>query len=458
MTPDHRYLLLPEWLVTMDPDTGTLRDGALLTEGSRIAYCGPRQGLPALSPPPEIIDLRAHIVLPGLVNAHTHLPMTLLRGLADDLPLHVWLREHIFPAEARHMTPEGVDAGARLGIAELLLGGVTCCADGYFREHIVLEAAAELGLRGVFAQGILDAPTPDGPEPGQAWAALESLVREPARALQIPAVFAHSVYTCSRETLRRAWALARETGRRFFIHAAETAWETDWCRRHADGLSPVALLDRLGLLNPGTVLVHAVHVSPADADLIARRGCAVVLNTESNSKLASGIAPAHLFLERGVTLALGTDGAASNNDLDLFGEMAATARTQKLARQDPAALPAETVLRLATAGGARALGLGHRIGMLRAGHEADVIAVRTDLPRACPLHDPVSHLVYSASAADVDLVLVAGVVRQRNRRLPDVPLADLMNRARRLAASVRPPQAPQGEAGGPPPRPPGPGE
>jgi 5-methylthioadenosine/S-adenosylhomocysteine deaminase len=425
-------LLLPEWLVTMDPAAGTLREGAVLVEGPRIVYCGSREGVPELPPETRVLEFPARIVLPGLVNAHTHLPMTLLRGLADDLPLRTWLEERIVPAEARLMTPEAVGAGARLGIAELLLGGTTCCADGYFHEPVVLAAAAELGLRGVFAQGVLDFPAPGAPDPRTAFAALRDHLRTGAGGLQSPAVFAHSLYTCSPATLRRAKALAREFGRRFFIHVAETAWESDWCREHADGLSPVAALERQDLLDGDTVLVHAVHVSPADADLIAAHGCAVVINTESNLKLASGVAPVKAYLERGVCLALGTDGAASNNDLDLFGEMATTARMQKLALGDPAAVSAEVVLRLATVGGAQALGLAATTGALRAGYEADLIAVRTDVPHACPLYDPVSHLVYAASASDVDLVLVAGQVRVQRGTLVGVPLGELMARVQAL--------------------------
>lgn len=431
-------VLLSEWLVTMAPGVGTLRQGAVLVTGSRIDYAGPREGLPQLPPDVPVVDLPRHIVLPGLINAHTHLPMALLRGLADDLPLKAWLEEHIFPAEARFMTPETVAAASRLAVAELLLGGTTACADGYFLEAVVLEAAAGLGLRGVFAHGVLDFPAPGIREPEHAFAAIRRfLATQRGTAPQLPAVFAHSPYTCSAATLRRAKALAREFGRRLFIHVAETAWEVQWCREHADGATPVAYLDRLELLDPETVLVHAVHVGDADADLIARRGCAVVINTESNMKLASGIAPVRAYLERRVPLALGTDGAASNNDLDLFGEMAATARLQKLAAGDPAVVSAHDVLTMATVGGATALGLASSVGRLAPGYEADLIAVRTDVPRATPLYDPVSHLVYAASAADVDLVLVAGRTVVRAGVLQTGDPRELCATVRHLAAAIR---------------------
>ncbi len=437
MPVTERRVLLPEWLVSMDSEVGTVCRGAVLLEGARIVYAGPREGLPAQPPETPQVDLSRHIVLPGLVNAHTHLPMALLRGLADDLPLKAWLEEHMFPAEGRSMTPETVAAASRLAAAEMLLGGTTACADGYFLEDVVLDAAAELGLRGVFAHGVLDFPAPGIRHPEQAFTAIRHFLEtRSAPGLQATAVFAHSPYTCSPETLRRAKALAREFGRRLFIHVAETAWEVQWCREHADGATPVAYLDRLGLLDPDTVLVHAVHVGEAEADLIARRGCAVVINTESNMKLASGIAPVRAYLERGIPVALGTDGAASNNDLDLFGEMATTARLQKLAAGDPAVVSAHEVLTMATVGGAAALGLAGRIGRLAPGYEADLIAVRTDVPRAMPLYDPVSHLVYAASAADVDLALVAGRTVVRNHVLQTADPRALGAAVRRLAATV----------------------
>jgi len=424
-------------ILTMNADREVIADGAVCITGDRLRFVGPRAELPAAFTDAEAIDLTGRLVMPGLVNTHTHAPMSLFRGLADDLPLADWLGKHIFPAEAKFINPESVRLGTRLSLVEMLLSGTTTYADGYFHEDAVLLAAQELGMRGVFAQGVIDFPAPGVPDPERNVAAARRHLEQFASdGPQAPAVFAHSPYTCSAGTLVRAKALSREFGVLFFIHVAETEEEVSSTRENHDGLTPIRYLDSLELLGERTVLVHAIHVDEEEQDLIAARGAAVSICTESSMKLASGVAPLPGYLHRGVPAGLGTDGCASNNDLDMFLEMSQTARLHKLCTGDPSVLSARQVVELATRGGARALGLAHEIGSLEPGKLADVIAVRIDRPHAAPLYNPYSQLAYSASGADVDLVIVGGKVLVKERRLTNCDVAEVCRAANEIAVDI----------------------
>ncbi|OGV62033.1 MAG: hypothetical protein A3K19_27460 [Lentisphaerae bacterium RIFOXYB12_FULL_65_16] len=425
-------------LLTLNASLDVLDDAAIGIAGDRIAWVAPGAAQPEVPPEATVIDMSGRLLLPGLVNTHTHLPMSLFRGLADDLPLKEWLEKHIFPAEAKFINPESVRVGTRLSVAELLLGGTTTCADGYSHANVVLSVAREMGLRGVFAQGIVDAPAPGVPDPSLHFTVLRRHLESRALGgVQVPAVFAHAPYTCSRETLLRAKDLAREYDALFFIHVAEARWELDWCRREREGLTPVRYLHRLGLLDSRTVLVHAVHVDEAEADLIAASGAGISVNTESNMKLGSGVTPIANYLERGIPLGLGTDGCASNNDLDLFLEMSQTARLSKLASGDPVKVKAADLVQMATRGGAKVLGLDRDIGSIEPGKQADIIALRLNRPHAQPLYNPYSHLVYSASAADVDWVMVGGDILARDGKLLKADTASIRREAVEWAGKIR---------------------
>lgn len=424
-------------IVTMNSAMDVVADGVLLAEQGRIRYVGPRSGLEMIPPGTEVIDATEHLVLPGLVNAHTHLPMSLFRGLADDLPLETWLEEHMFPAEAEFITPENVELGVRLSLAEMLLSGTTTCADGYFLESTALQVAETLGIRGVFAQGIVDFPAPGVPDPAQNLAVVRDfLVAHASGTQRRPAVFAHSPYTCSERTLRGAKALAEEFGVMFFLHVAETAWEVTQSREQHHGLTPIRYLDAIGVLDAHTVLVHAVHVDEQEQDIIAASGAGVCICTESNMKLAAGVAPLRGYLARGIPVGLGTDGCASNNDLDLLLDMRSTALVHKLTSLDPAFPHADEVLSLATRGGAMVLGLDHEIGSLEAGKLADVVGLDVSGPNATPLYNPYSHLAYSASGADVAFVLCSGNIMVRNGELADWDVSGVLHDVRRLSGSI----------------------
>ena len=384
------------------------------------------------------IDAAGGIVMPGLVNAHTHLPMTLFRGLADDLPLMEWLNGHIFPAEACFIQPETVHWGALLACGEMLLGGTTCCCGGYFLEHHVAAAVSRSGLRAILAQGVIDFPAPGVPDPEQNIAHACEYARHwmHRSGRIIPSIFCHSPYTCSDKTLRAAKTAAADQDLLLQIHVAETAFEHEQSVKER-GLSPVGYLDGLGILDPRTLLVHCVWVDDRDMEIIARRGCRVVHCPESNMKLASGIAPVAAMHHAGITVALGTDGCASNNDLDLFGEMGTAAKLHKVASGDPTTLEARKVLKMATIDGARAIGLGDCIGSLAVGKQADIVVLDAHAPHLTPMYHPESHIVYAANGRDVRHVFVAGEQVVKDRKLLTMDIDTVMDQVRTIAKEIQ---------------------
>ena len=331
------------------------------------------QDLPAAR---ERLDAQGDLVLPGLVNTHCHAPMVWFRGLADDLPLQQWLTEFIFPAEGGWLDADKVYRGTLLAAAEMIRGGITTVADGYFFEAAVRRALSDAGLRAVVAQGVVDFPAPGVPDPARNLEVAAEFLDSGAayRDRLTSAVFCHSPYTCGPETLQKAKDLTRARGAPFFLHLAETREEVASLKRRT-GRSPVAYLDHLGLLDDLTVAVHAVWLEPPDLELLAHRGVKVSHCPESNLKLAAGVAPIPALLKLGVTVGLGTDGAASNNNLDLWGEMSLAARLHKVWGHDPTLMPAARVVALATREGARVLGLGETTGTLAPGKAADLIVV-----------------------------------------------------------------------------------
>ena len=423
-------------LLTCNPAFDILHGGWLGVSGGKIEGLGTVQanGLPEAR---ETIDARGGIVMPGLVNTHTHLPMTLFRGLADDLPLATWLEDHIFPAEHAAIQPESVRWATLLACAEMALSGTTTCCDGYFYEGVVAGAVHDVGLRGVLAQGVIDHPAPGVPDPVRNLSAARQFCRDwLGQSERIrPSVFCHSPYTCSRETLVSAKRLCDEFGLLFQIHVAESRWESDHIRS-THGASPVAYLDRLGVLDERTLLVHCVWVDDEDITVIAARRAKVSHNPESNMKLASGVAPVDRMLSAGITVGLGTDGCASNNDLDLFPAMDTTAKLHKVKRLDPTVLPAEAVIRMATIDGARALGLEREIGSLEPGKQADLIIINTRAPHLTPIHHPASAIVYAAKGSDVQTVMVAGQLRVENRTLRGMDVEAIMNQTGTISRSL----------------------
>jgi 5-methylthioadenosine/S-adenosylhomocysteine deaminase len=357
----------------------------------------------------QMIDARGGIIMPGLVNTHTHAAMVLFRGLADDLSLMTWLKDYIFKAESLWLDERRVRTACRLSFADMLLSGTTTCCDGYFFEHAVAQAAQESGIRAMLAQGIVDFPAPGIPDPREnvdrakdfvhRWQGKTPLIR--------PGLFCHSPYTCGEKTLRAAREVADQAGCLLQIHVAETKDEVDAMRRDK-GISPFEYLESIGVLTDKTLVVHGVWATEGDMIRMARQRVGVSVATESEMKLASGVAPVPQFLEAGLAVGLGTDGCASNNNQDMFQEMDFVAKLHKVCSLDPTSMDSRTVLRLATQGGADAIGMGDDIGSIEVGKRGDLIVIDTSKPRWTPVYDPCSHLVYVADGLDVRDVLVDG--------------------------------------------------
>jgi 5-methylthioadenosine/S-adenosylhomocysteine deaminase len=428
----HNALVLP--LETSSPP---IFPGFVAVRGSVIAAVGRAAEPGDLPPARERLDSGGGLVLPGLVNTHCHAPMVWFRGLADDLPLQEWLTKKIFPAEAGWLDEDKVYWGTLLATAEMIRGGITTVADGYFYEDRVRQALVRAGMRAVAAQGVVDFPFPGVPDPKDNLKAAARFLDTAGEVSDriTSAVFCHSPYTCGPDTLKGAKALTRKAGVPFFLHLAETRREVEDLKAQT-GLSPAAYLDSLDILDEKTIAVHAVWLGPEDLDILARRGVKVSHCPESNLKLASGCAPIPGLLARGVAVGLGTDGAASNNNLDLFGEMSLAARLHKVWTGDPTVLPAHEVVALATREGARVLGLEDRVGTLTPGKQADLIVMDVQQAHLTPLYDPFSHLVYAARSADVRHVMVAGRWLMRDRRLFTLDWQELASRARKYAGEL----------------------
>ncbi|MCL6622636.1 MAG: amidohydrolase [Syntrophobacterales bacterium] len=430
------YLFRAAYVLTLDEENRVVAPGAVAVRGDTIVAVGPAPELEAALAPARVLDYPLGLLLPGLINAHTHAAMSLFRGLADDLPLEDWLNSHIFPAE-RHLDREVVYWGTKLAVAEMLLSGTTCFCDMYLFADAVARAAAETGIRAVVGEVLYDFPSPNYGPPDDGLKFTADLCRAYQGHPRIKvAVQPHAVYTCSPDLLIKRKELADRYDTRWIIHLAETPREVAECQARF-GATPVGHLERLGLLQPNTVADHAVVLNEVDLELLAASGAGVVHCPESNMKLASGIAPVTELLARGVPVGLGTDGCASNNNLDLLSELDTAAKLAKVRNLDPTALPARQALGLATRGGAQVLGLEGVVGQLAPGFKADLVVIDLDQPHLTPLYDPYSHLVYAASGGDVQTVMVDGRLLVADRRLLSFEVAETMARARELSRKLK---------------------
>ncbi|MDX1605287.1 MAG: TRZ/ATZ family hydrolase [Candidatus Competibacterales bacterium] len=401
-------LLNARWLVPVEPEGVVLERHGLALRDGHIVDLLPIGEARRRYRATDTLELDRHVVLPGLVNAHTHAAMTLLRGLADDLPLMTWLQRHIWPAEGRWVGEDFVRAGTELALLEMLCGGITCFNDMYFFPDVTADCARRAGLRARVGLIVIDFPSAWADDAEGYLSRGESLLGELAGDPLVGGVWApHAPYTVQAAALERVRDLASARDLPIHMHVHETAAEVgQWQERH--GERPLATLDRLGLVGPRLLAVHMTQLTRAEIEQVAAAGVHVLHCPESNLKLASGFCPVARLDAAGVNLALGTDGAASNNDLDLFGELRTAALLAKGVAGDAAALPAARALTLATLGGARALGLAHEIGSLVPGKAADLIAVDLDAPGTQPVHHPISHLVYATARHQVSDVWVAG--------------------------------------------------
>jgi 5-methylthioadenosine/S-adenosylhomocysteine deaminase len=423
-------------VLTMEPDSEPIKNGAVAVADGRIAAVGPAEELLELSPSGDVLNAGNSIILPGLVNTHSHLAMTLLRGIADDIPLKEWLEQHIWPVESKHMDRGTVRLGTELATAEQLLAGVTTTADMYFFGDEVSAVLAEAGMRGVVAVSLIDIPTPRCATPEEMLEKQRELLETYSNhPLITPSVAAHSPYSVSAGNLVKEAELAEEYEVSMQIHLAETTWEVEKLLGEK-GVSPVAYLADLGVLSERTVAAHCVHVSSEDIELLAEFEAGVSHNPVSNLKLASGVSPVPAMVAAGVKVGLGTDGAASNNTLDLLRDMQLAALLHKGITGDPTVLPARTMLELVTINGARVLGL-ENIGTLAEGREADLICVAVDGPHTAPMYDPFSHLVFAARSSDVRHVVIRGQVVVRNHELKTMDRERIEAQAREFSENVR---------------------
>ena len=423
----------------------TMAEGEAPIAGARIVVCDGRIadiGRIAEVPLPlgdrfETIDATNAIVLPGLINAHSHAAMTLFRGFADDLPLQQWLFDKIFPAEEAVLNQETVYWGALLGCLEMIASGTTCFVDGYFFQDQTVQAAHTAGLRGLIAQGVLDFPAPGVPDPQDNLRSARDFIEKWAdfSDLITPGIFCHSPLTCSARTLRDAWEISEEHDLPLQIHLSETAEEvSETMARY--GKRPVHYLDQLGLLGRSLIAAHGVHLETREMERLAETGVKIVHVPESNMKLGSGVAPVAAMIRAGITVGLGTDGCASNNDLDLFCEMETAAKSAKVFDRNPLSLDAGTALGLATTGGAAVMGLESEIGTLEKGKRADIIIVDLGEPHLCPMYNPVSILVYSANGGDVRDVIVNGRIIMRKRQFTTIDADEVMGKVREIGKRI----------------------
>jgi 5-methylthioadenosine/S-adenosylhomocysteine deaminase len=424
-------------VVTMDPAGRIVPNGAVAIDGADIVAVDTAESIGKQFRGRDTIDASGQVVLPGLINTHTHAPMVLYRGLADDLALTEWLNKYIFPAEAKTVSPEFVRAGTRLALAEMIQSGTTTYADMYYFEEEIARETSQAGVRGVLGQAIIQFPVADAKTPADALARAEAFIKlfkeDP---LITPAVAPHAMYTLDGPTLKAARELSRRYSVPTLIHLAETRDEVKTAQERFSG-SPVAYLDSLGFLGPGVLAAHGVWVSDADIAILKARNVGVSHNPESNMKLASGAAPVPSYLRSDVAIGLGTDGAASNNDLDMFEAMRFAALLHKHQTIDPRAVSARTVLEMATIRGARALGMDRVIGSLEPRKHADLITVSMAGARQTPMYDPLSHLVYVSHGDDVQNTVVNGRVLMRARKLTTLDEAAVIAAARAWIDKVR---------------------
>jgi 5-methylthioadenosine/S-adenosylhomocysteine deaminase len=435
-------------VVTMDGARRIIDDGAVAVSAGRIVAVGTRAEVEAKYTARETLNARGKVIIPGLINGHTHVPMTLFRGLADDLDLNEWLTKYIFPAEAKNVTEEFVRVGTRLGLAEMIRGGTTTYCDMYYFEDAIADETAKAGMRGILGETVIDFPVADNKTHEEAMAYTERFVKKwQGHPLITPAIAPHAPYTVSEEHLKAVRAFSDRTKAPIVIHVAETQKEVDDIKK-AHGARPVEYLARIGFLNERVIAAHVVHPSEEEVGMLKRAGVGVVHNPQSNMKLASGVAPVPQMLALDLNLGLGTDGAASNNDLSMWEEMDTAAKLHKLTSGDPKVVTAQQAFEMATIRGARALHLEREIGSIEEGKRADMVIVNLDDLSQTPLYNIYSHLVYATKAADVLTVIIEGRVVMRDRRLLTLDEKDIKAHARAFRERISKSLAPSGTTTG----------
>ncbi len=424
-------------IVTLDERDTIFTPGALAIDGDAIVAIGEKEEILSSYQGRDTIDVSGSIIMPGLINAHTHAAMTCFRGIADDRELMDWLNNYIFPAESRNVNPELAYWGSVLACAEMIKSGTTTFSDMYIFEEETAQAAKQAGMRCLLGEVLFDFPSPNFKTPAEGLAYTEKLIQRWADdPLVNIMVEPHSLYTCSPDLLKSAKNLADRYQVPLSTHFLENKAEAKQLKKKF-GKRATTFLKEMGMLDDRFFAFHCVVMDDEDIRLFADHGCKVVHNPESNMKLASGVAPISAMLQQGIIVGLGTDGCASNNNLDMFQEMDTAAKLEKSARLDPTVMSARTVLRMATCNGAKVLGLDRLVGTLAVGKKADLCIIDMNKPHLTPLYDEYSHLVYTVGGADVDKVLINGKVVMKDRRLLTIDEEEAMRRVRGIALRVK---------------------
>lgn len=424
-------------IVAMDEEGTVIKSGSIAITGENIIAIGEKSDIENKHVAPDIINAEGCLIMPGLINCHTHAPMTYFRGLADDLELMDWLNNYIFPAEARFVDSEFSYLGSLLACAEMIKSGTTTFCDMYIFEDDIARAAKKAGMRCLLGEVLFDFPSPNFKTPQEGLKYTEMLIQKWDKDPLVNIVVEpHTLYTCSETLIRDSKTLADRYGVPIAMHYLETKSEREQLTEKY-GKNPTLFLQDIGYLTERFIAFHCVWMNEEDMRMFADNGCSAVHNPESNMKLASGVAPVPEMLKAGVTVGLGTDGCASNNNLDMFQEMDSAAKLHKVSRLDPTVMDAKTVVRMATCEGAKALGMGKIVGSLEAGKKADIILIDLRKPHLTPLYNEYSHIVYAVNGADVDTVLINGNVVMKNRRLLTIEENEIMEMARNTSLKIK---------------------
>ena len=411
-------LIVGGTVVTMDERRTVIEDGAVAIKDGKILSVGTRANVTKNLRPKQIIDAKGKVVIPGLINTHTHIPMGLFRGIADDLDLQEWLTKYIFPAEAKNVDEAFVRAGTRLGLAEFIRAGTTTYCDMYYFEDAIADETAKAGVRGVLGETLIDFPAPDNKTFAEAVTYTEKYVKKwQGHQLITPAIAPHAPYTVSEEHLKLTRAMSDRLNAPLIMHLAEAETETEFIQQKHKGIRPIEYAEKIGFLSDKLIAAHVIQANEKELDILKMRGVGIAHNPQSNMKLAAGVAPVPSMLKKGLRLGLGTDGAASNNDLSLWEEMDTAAKLHKVFAKDPKVVTAEEVFMMATIGGARALHLEDSIGSIETGKRADIVIVNFGELHQTPFYNVYSSLVYATKSSDVETVVINGKLVMSNRRL-----------------------------------------
>jgi len=423
-------------ILSIDKKFTIHNQGAIIINGGKIVEIGKTDELREKFPVKKSINAKGKLVMPGLINTHTHSAMTIFRGMADDIALKKWLHEYIFPNEAKYVTAESVELGVKLAVVEMLLSGTTTYNDMYFFIDHAAQVTEKLGMRAVLSEGIIDYPTPTSATPEIGIKRSENLLQEwKNNELISLSISAHSPYSCSPGLLKKTKAFAERHNINLHVHLAETRWEFDEIQKLYK-LTPTKYLESLGVLAPNLVAAHSVHLTEEDMDLYAKYNVGVAHNPTCNMKLASGVAPIPQLNKRGVKIGFGTDGVASNNNLDLFQDIRTAAFVHKLVNNDPSTLNAKELVRMATMGGAEVLGLDNEIGSIEIGKKADIIIVDLFKPHLIPIYDIYSQIVFSMTGNDVETSIINGRIVMENRHIQGLDLLNLSGEIQEIANKI----------------------